>query len=84
MIFAETFHGRPLDLNYGIIWSRWENWPIYRVKLGPELVNPYFANFSCANSPWIFGDSEFRRDFCQTFSWTSVKTLAIEPVGFDG
>ncbi|KAG5627722.1 hypothetical protein H5410_012940 [Solanum commersonii] len=27
------------------------------------------------------GDLEFRRDICGKFSWTSVKTLAMEPVG---
>ncbi|KAG5576418.1 hypothetical protein H5410_056552 [Solanum commersonii] len=30
-----------------------------------------------------FGDPYFRRHFCQKFSWTSVKTLAMEMVGPD-
>ncbi|KAG5591682.1 hypothetical protein H5410_042196 [Solanum commersonii] len=28
--------------------------------------------------------AEFRHDLCQKILWTSVKTLAIDPVGFDG
>ncbi|KAG5600603.1 hypothetical protein H5410_031973 [Solanum commersonii] len=26
---------------------------------------------------------EFRRQFCQKISWTSVKTFAMEPIGLD-
>ncbi|KAG5613727.1 hypothetical protein H5410_013551 [Solanum commersonii] len=29
----------------------------------------------------FIGDPEFRRHFCQKFTWTSVKTLEMEPVG---
>ncbi|KAG5588772.1 hypothetical protein H5410_049206 [Solanum commersonii] len=32
----------------------------------------------------LFGDPKFRPHFCQKFSWTSVKTLAMEPVGPHG
>ncbi|KAG5600591.1 hypothetical protein H5410_031961 [Solanum commersonii] len=32
----------------------------------------------------IFGDLELRRHFCQFFLWTSVITLAMEPVYPDG
>ncbi|KAG5576382.1 hypothetical protein H5410_056516 [Solanum commersonii] len=30
-----------------------------------------------------FGDQNFRCHFCQKNLWTSVKTLAMEPIGFD-
>ncbi|KAG5591684.1 hypothetical protein H5410_042198 [Solanum commersonii] len=55
-----------------------------KCQTSPEQVNPSLCqNFMCY-SPWIFVDLEFLNDFCQIFSFTSVKTLAIELVGPDG
>ncbi|KAG5576466.1 hypothetical protein H5410_056600 [Solanum commersonii] len=60
------------DLSYGAGWSRLENRPILHGQMIPEADHG------------SFGDPKFRRHFCQTFSWTSVKTLALEPIGPDG
>ncbi|KAG5576462.1 hypothetical protein H5410_056596 [Solanum commersonii] len=57
---------------------------IFYVKLSPDCVNPMFCQFSCGIVHGTFGDSNFRRHFCQKNLWTSVKTLAIESVGPDG
>ncbi|KAG5569112.1 hypothetical protein H5410_058878 [Solanum commersonii] len=46
--------------------------PIFKAKRAPEQISIFF------------GDPEFRRHFCQKISWTSVKTLVVEPVGLDG
>ncbi|KAG5593563.1 hypothetical protein H5410_044077 [Solanum commersonii] len=45
---------------------------------------PPFCQFSCAIVHGYFGDSKFRSHFCQNYSCTSVKTLAMEPVGSHG
>ncbi|KAG5591686.1 hypothetical protein H5410_042200 [Solanum commersonii] len=59
--------------NMKIIPFSWSNEPrTSKLSVLPILV--------CYN-PWIL---EFKCDFCQNFSWTSVNTLAIEPVGLDG
>ncbi|KAG5591705.1 hypothetical protein H5410_042219 [Solanum commersonii] len=34
-------------------------------------------------NPWIFGDLEFWRVFCRNFSWTSVNSLVMDPVGLN-
>ena len=39
--------------------------------------------FVCYSTPF-FGWSGFRRQKCQIFSWTSVMTLSIHPVGHHG
>ncbi|KAG5591688.1 hypothetical protein H5410_042202 [Solanum commersonii] len=50
-----------------------------------RLANPPILKVKRAQSSlWIYGDLEFQRDFWQKFSWTSFKTLAIEPVGPNG
>ncbi|KAG5627717.1 hypothetical protein H5410_012935 [Solanum commersonii] len=55
-----------------------------------EPVGPDYQTglFSRSNEPRavheFFGDPEFRCDFCQKISWTSVKTLSMELVGPDG
>ncbi|KAG5582362.1 hypothetical protein H5410_052989 [Solanum commersonii] len=47
--------------------------------------NDLFSGLNEArSSPWIIGDSNFRRHFCQKISWTSLKTLDIELVGPNG
>ncbi|KAG5593613.1 hypothetical protein H5410_034845 [Solanum commersonii] len=55
-----------------ISWSPWPKHPIYKVKRAPK------------KSTRFYGDLEFRRHFCQNFTWTSVKTLAIDPVRHHG
>ncbi|KAG5578681.1 hypothetical protein H5410_049308 [Solanum commersonii] len=32
----------------------------------------------------FYDDQEFQRQLCQKLTWTSGKTLAIEPVGYHG
>ncbi|KAG5591704.1 hypothetical protein H5410_042218 [Solanum commersonii] len=49
-------------------------------RAGQLPILPIFVCYSL----WIFGDPEFRCDFYQNFSCTSVKTLTMEPVGPDG
>ncbi|KAH0746146.1 hypothetical protein KY285_007803 [Solanum tuberosum] len=72
------------DLIYGARWSRWEIWPIFQVKQSPERVSNPFYRLSCAIVHGSFGDLDFRCHFCQNFSWTSVKTLAMELICPDG
>ncbi|KAG5576375.1 hypothetical protein H5410_056509 [Solanum commersonii] len=71
------------DLSYVDVWSRWKNRPIFKVKRAPKRVNPPFCRFSCAIIYGYFGDPDFGRHFCQNFLLTSVKTIAIVPVGPD-
>ncbi|KAG5607817.1 hypothetical protein H5410_029309 [Solanum commersonii] len=42
--------------------------------------------FKRSNEPRsrFFGDPKFRRHFCQKITWTSIKTLTMEPVGHHG
>ncbi|KAG5569180.1 hypothetical protein H5410_058946 [Solanum commersonii] len=72
------------DLSYRAGWSIPENWAIFKVKRAPERVKPPFYRFSCGIIHGFFGDPYFRCHFFQKFSWTSVKTLTMEPVGPDG
>ncbi|KAG5576291.1 hypothetical protein H5410_056425 [Solanum commersonii] len=70
------------DLSYG---ARWANWTIFMIKCALYQLNPLFCRFSCAivHGSFVhgsFGHPDFRRHFCRTFSWTSVKTLAMEPL----
>ncbi|KAG5576302.1 hypothetical protein H5410_056436 [Solanum commersonii] len=69
------------DLSYEISWSRRANRPIFKVKRAPEKVNPTFGQFSCAIVNGSFDDPYVRRHLCRKILWTSVKTLAMEPVG---
>ncbi|KAG5591689.1 hypothetical protein H5410_042203 [Solanum commersonii] len=56
----------------------------FKGQMIPEQVNPSLCQIFVCYCPWIFVDLEFRRDFCQKISWTSIKTLVIELVGPDG
>ncbi|KAG5576334.1 hypothetical protein H5410_056468 [Solanum commersonii] len=60
-----------------------------------EVVNQPFCQFSCAIVHGSFGDPHFRLHeyfgdlnfqghFCRNVSWTSVKTLAMEPIKPNG
>ncbi|KAG5574363.1 hypothetical protein H5410_054497 [Solanum commersonii] len=66
------------------IWPSRPKRPIFKVKQALEPVNPSFCQFSCAIVHGFFADLEFEPHFCQNFSWTSVKTLVIMPVGPHG
>ncbi|KAG5613951.1 hypothetical protein H5410_013775 [Solanum commersonii] len=48
-----------------------------------ERVYPY-GQTGPISSPWIFGVPEFRHQFVQKLSCTSVKTLVMELVGPHG
>ncbi|KAG5607802.1 hypothetical protein H5410_029294 [Solanum commersonii] len=50
----------------------------------PGSAKHPISQFSFAIVHELFGDLEFRAYFCQNISWTSVKNLAIEPVGPHG
>ncbi|RAN86301.1 hypothetical protein B5P41_30080, partial [Bacillus sp. SRB_28] len=56
----------------------------FKGQMCPRAGKPPFCRFSCAIVHGLFGDLEFRHNFCQNFSWTSVKTLAMEPVSPHG
>ncbi|KAG5578677.1 hypothetical protein H5410_049304 [Solanum commersonii] len=45
-----------------------------------EVKLPILQLFVCYYSPWTFWCPEFQAHFCDNFSWTSVKTLAMELV----
>ncbi|KAH0746147.1 hypothetical protein KY285_007804 [Solanum tuberosum] len=49
----------------------------------PRAGNPPFCRFSCTIVNGSFRDPFFRRHLCQNISWTSIKTLAMEPVDPD-
>ncbi|KAG5608034.1 hypothetical protein H5410_019315 [Solanum commersonii] len=49
--------------------------------MDPEQVNPHFADFCVLQSTGFIGNPEFQRHFRKKFTWTSVKILAMEPVG---
>ncbi|KAG5591679.1 hypothetical protein H5410_042193 [Solanum commersonii] len=78
----------PEKLNHSLFqfyrpsWSRWANWPIFKVKRAQSRQTPFLPIFR-VHSPSIFGDPKFQRDLCQKFSMTSVKTPIIEPVSPD-
>ncbi|KAG5591706.1 hypothetical protein H5410_042220 [Solanum commersonii] len=48
------------------------------------IIHRFLACFLSKVFMDIFDDSKFRHDFCRNFSWTSVKTLVMEPDGPDG
>ncbi|KAG5569185.1 hypothetical protein H5410_058951 [Solanum commersonii] len=73
-----------LRSGYEVGWSLSENRPIFKLKRSSERVNPPFCQFSCAQVHGCFGDPDFRRHFRINFLWTSIKTLAMEPIGHDG
>ncbi|KAG5593549.1 hypothetical protein H5410_044063 [Solanum commersonii] len=72
------------DLEQGVNWPARLKRPIFKVKRYLEQVKPLFCRFSCAIVHGFFGDLEFRPHFCQNFTWTSIKTLPMEPVGPHG
>ncbi|KAG5576335.1 hypothetical protein H5410_056469 [Solanum commersonii] len=72
------------QLSCGVGWSRWGNLTIFMVKCSPKWLNPLFYQFSFAIVNGSFGHPDFRRHFCQNFSWTFDKTLDLESVGPDG
>ncbi|KAG5613949.1 hypothetical protein H5410_013773 [Solanum commersonii] len=72
-----------VDLSYGVSWSPLPNRPFQRPN-EPSAGKPSILPIFVCYSPWIFGDSEFRRYLCEKILWTSVKTLAMEPVGPHG
>ncbi|KAG5578698.1 hypothetical protein H5410_049325 [Solanum commersonii] len=50
---------------------------------GPPL-RPSLCSQLVYTSMTFHGDTEFRRHFFQKFTWTSIKTLAMEPIGLHG
>ncbi|KAG5600586.1 hypothetical protein H5410_031956 [Solanum commersonii] len=89
IFFAEIFHGPPRRPSYGVSCPRWLKQPIFKVKGAPEqlVTMAKTSHFQSEMSPTvvngIFGDLELRCHLGQIFSWTSVITLAMEPVGPD-
>ncbi|KAG5608033.1 hypothetical protein H5410_019314 [Solanum commersonii] len=50
-------------------------------QVGPHSQNgPFSRSNDPRSSPWNFCDPKFPPHFFQNFTWTSVKTLAMEPV----
>ncbi|KAG5576388.1 hypothetical protein H5410_056522 [Solanum commersonii] len=72
------------DLSYGAGWFCQANRPIVKIKGTPEWVNPPFCKFLCGIVNGSYGDLDFSCHFCQKFSWTSVKTSDMKPIGPDG
>ncbi|KAG5612767.1 hypothetical protein H5410_024048 [Solanum commersonii] len=70
--------------SYGVSSPSRQKCPIFKVKRDPNQVNPPFCQFSCAIVYGLYGDLEFRSHVCQNFWWTSVKNIAMEPVGPHG
>ncbi|KAG5578700.1 hypothetical protein H5410_049327 [Solanum commersonii] len=67
MDLRRTLAMEPFDLRYGTSWSPRQKRPIDKVNQNLE------------QSTRFFGVSKFRRQFCQKLTWTSIKTLAMEP-----
>ncbi|KAG5576402.1 hypothetical protein H5410_056536 [Solanum commersonii] len=54
-------------------------------SVGPDgQINHFLYQRNPGSVNGSFGDPDFRRHFCQKFSCTFIKTLALEPIGFDG
>ncbi|KAG5600593.1 hypothetical protein H5410_031963 [Solanum commersonii] len=81
--------------SYGASRPRWLKRPISKVKQAPEIstsfflktymnVNPAYDQFFVCYRPWIFVGAEFRRHLFQEFTWTSLKTFAMEQVDHHG
>ncbi|KAG5607808.1 hypothetical protein H5410_029300 [Solanum commersonii] len=68
----KTPHFANFHLRYGASWSPRPKRPIYKFKRSLE------------QSTRFYGDLEFQCNFCQKFTWTSVKTLVMEPIGHHG
>ncbi|KAG5578704.1 hypothetical protein H5410_049331, partial [Solanum commersonii] len=64
-----SMSNEPRNLSYRARWSPRPKRPIFNVKLASE------------QSVGFIGHPEFQRHFHQKFTWTSVKTLVMEPVG---
>ncbi|KAG5627723.1 hypothetical protein H5410_012941 [Solanum commersonii] len=56
----------------------------FQGKMSLRTSKPLICRFSYAIVLGFFGNLEFRRDFCQKFSWTSINILVMEIVGPDG
>ncbi|KAG5613684.1 hypothetical protein H5410_013508, partial [Solanum commersonii] len=74
------------DLSYGPSWPLRLKQPIFKVKrVLKQTKRPIFKVKRAPEQFTIcFGDPKFRPNFCQKFSWVSVKTLAMQPVGPHG
>ena len=70
------------DLFYAYGWPSQLVRPIWKVKRAPKRAYPSFLGFSCAMAHYFLGD--LRRQKCQFFLWTSVKTLSMHTVGHHG
>ena len=53
-------------------------------QTSPEASIPLISTIFVCYSTRFFGWSGFRRQKCQIFSWTSVKTLSMHTVGHHG
>ncbi|KAG5576373.1 hypothetical protein H5410_056507 [Solanum commersonii] len=54
-------------------------------SVGPDGQKGQFSRLNDPwSGPWMFGDTDFRRHFCQNILWTSVKTLVMEQLNPDG
>ncbi|KAG5569107.1 hypothetical protein H5410_058873 [Solanum commersonii] len=81
LIFAKILHGCPL-IPY--LWSQLAltaKTAYFQGQTIPVASKPPFCQCSCPIVNGIFGDLEFRPHFCQNITWTSVRTLPMEPVG---
>ncbi|KAG5568902.1 hypothetical protein H5410_064065 [Solanum commersonii] len=72
LIFAKILPERPLR-------------PYLRSNLALKAKTTHFQGKMIAGIVHgIFGYPNFRPHFCQNLTWTSVKTLSIEPIGTHG
>jgi len=84
IIFAKIFCGRPLK---PLLWSKLAltaKTSNFEDQICPGSGKPPFCQFSCAIVHGLFDDLEFQNNLNQNFSWTSIKTLAMEPVSPHG
>ncbi|KAG5598312.1 hypothetical protein H5410_029682 [Solanum commersonii] len=81
------------DLSYGTSWLPRPKRSIYKVKRALDYrasssARPKRPIYKVKRSPKqsmrFYGDKEFRRHFCQKFTWTFIKTLYMEIVGHHG
>ena len=54
------------------------------VQTSPEASIPLISTIFVCYSTWFFGWSGFRRQKFKIFSWTSVNTLSMHPIGHHG
>jgi len=78
--FCQNLSWTPVKtLDLDPVSPRGQNVPFLRSNVTQSRKTSNFADFRML-VPGLFGDLDFRHNFCQNLSWTTIKTLNREPV----